>query len=79
MPQKLRLAAALLGGFLLVGAVVPSVADDKCEARIHKAEDKVRRETERHGEHSQQAENARRDLEKQRARCHGDEHHDDHR
>ena len=76
MLHKTRLVAALLGGFLLVGAVSPSLADDKCEERVRKAEANLNKEIQRHGEHSSQAEKRRRDLDKERANCRGSESRD---
>jgi len=84
MLQKTCLVVAVLGSFLLLGAVAPSVADDRCEERVRKAESKLKSEIDRHGEQSSQAEHARRDVEKQRNKCdaearrdHDNEHHDD--
>jgi hypothetical protein len=79
-----RLSAAVLGGFLLAGSVMPSMASN-CEERVRKAEEKMRHEEERHGRNSSQAEHARHDLEREKANCradhhdHHDDHHDDHR
>lgn len=78
MRRNSRLIATLLGGFLLLGAAMPSLARDKCEDRVRKAEEKVRHESDRHGERSHQAENARRNLDKERANCRVDDHHDHH-
>jgi len=77
MLQKSRFVALVLGGLLLVGSAMPMVADT-CEDRLRRDDEKVKRETEHHGEHSKQAESARRNLEKDRANCHVDEHHDEH-
>jgi hypothetical protein len=76
MFRKNRLVAAVLGGFLLFGTLTPIVAADDCKARVRKAEETVNRERDRHGEHSKQAEQARRKLEKERANCPAYEHHD---
>lgn len=73
------LIGTALGAFLLAGAVVPLQArdrDDRCEQRIRKAEANLNKEVRRHGEHSRQAEQRRRELEQARARCRADEHHD---
>ena len=80
-PGKTILLAALFGVLLLVGAAAPTLAgdrDDKCRERVHKAEMKLRREIERHGEHSRQAEKRRNELERARERCGGghDRDHD---
>lgn len=84
MFQKSYLVAAILGGFLLLGAVAPSVAADRCEEHVRKAEEKLKKEIDRHGEQSSQAEHARRDVEKQRTKCNAEaqqdrnmDHHDD--
>jgi len=76
---KTTLLAAVLGAFLLVGSVAPTVArdrDDECRERIHKAEAKLRHEIERHGEHSRQAEKRRHELERARERCDRDHNRD---
>jgi F0F1-type ATP synthase membrane subunit b/b' len=75
MFQKTHLVAAVLGGFLLVGSVVPSVAADNCEEHVRKAEEKLKKEIDRHGEQSSQAEHARRDVEKQRDKCNAEAQH----
>lgn len=71
--------AALLVGLLTFGTT-PVLAfdrdhDEKCERRIHKAEDALRDAERRHGEHSRQAEQRRRQLEETRERCHRDHDH----
>ncbi len=79
---KATLLAAALGGLLLLGSATPTQArdrDDKCAQRIHKAEEKLEREIHRHGEHSRQARNSRRNLEKARASCRGERDRDDRR
>ena len=67
------LGAAFVIALFVTGAV-PSQAKDrddrKCEQRIHKAEVKLQNAERKHGDHSRQAEKARRDLEDARARCH---------
>ena len=82
---KATLVAAMFGVFLLGGCVVPILAGDRdheCRERIEKAEAKLRREIDRHGERSQQAEKRRHELEEARERCGGDHdrdhHHDNH-
>lgn len=73
--------AMALGGFLLIGGCVASQASDhrgQCEQRVRKAEANLRKEVERHGERSHQAEQRRRELEKARASCRGDERGDHH-
>ena len=47
--------------------------DAKCEHRIRKAEQNLDNAVRRHGEHSRQAEQKRRNLEQVRASCRGEE------
>lgn len=70
---------ALLSIVGLVGASVPARADrgDRCERRIHQAEEKLHRAVERHGENSRQAHKRREQLEEARRHCgRGDKDHD---
>jgi uncharacterized protein YlxW (UPF0749 family) len=72
------LATAMIGAMLTVGGVVPSQASDhnnKCEQRVRKAEKNLDKEVKKHGEHSRQAEQRRRDLQQAREQCRGNEHH----
>lgn len=80
MIRKTGFAALCLSLFLLAGVAIPSQAEsrDQCQERVRKAEENLRREVDRHGEHSSQAENRRRDLERQRQACRSDEHRDHH-
>ena len=67
-----------LGVLLLAGGVARTQASDndrQCQQRIHRAEEKLRKEIDRHGEHSRQAEKRRHDLEEARRSC-GEEHHE---
>jgi hypothetical protein len=76
---KITLLAAVFGAFLLVGGGAPIVAGDRdngCRERIQKAEEKLRHAIDRHGEHSQQAEKRRHELEKVRERCGADRDRD---
>lgn len=68
--RKTTLTALLLGSCLF-GGVVSLQADHRsdCEKRIQKAEDKLYKEIRKHGEHSRQAENRRRDLDQARYGC----------
>jgi len=58
----------------LVGPWLPTRADDrderheKCEKRIHQAEDKLRDAVQRHGEDSRQARKRREELEEAKRR-----------
>lgn len=77
MSTRKIITAVLLGGFLLVGGTVPSYARnhrDKCEERIRKAEENLRKAERKHGEHSRQAENKRQELERARENCRMDRH-----
>jgi len=82
---KTTLVAAMLGVFLLVGCVASALAGDRdheCRERIEKADAILRREIDRHGERSRQAERRRHELEETRERCRGDRdrdyNHDNH-
>jgi hypothetical protein len=70
---------SLLLGSCLLGSVATSRADQwsDCEKRIHKAEENLHNEIRKHGEHSRQADNRRRELEQARYGCRGYEtdHH----
>ena len=59
-------------GLLMLGSPAPMRAgdrDDKCERRIHKAQENLRQAERRHGEHSRQAEQRRHQLEETREKC----------
>ncbi len=58
-------------------ASAPARADDKCDRRIHQAEDKLRDAVQRHGEDSKQARKRRHELEEAKRQC-GDHHDMDH-
>lgn len=80
MHRLLKVLAALITALMLFGSSVIAIAADrdrKCEERIHKAEDNLRRAIHRHGEHSRHAEQKRHQLEEARERCHDRDH--DHR
>lgn len=83
MTKKRGFLAMILVLFFLMGSAIPTPAmdrDDKCERRIHQAEENLQKAVRRHGEHSRQAEQKRRQLEEARERCHHDRDHDhDHR
>ena len=66
----------------LAGSSLPARADDRdrdnrCERRIHQAEDKLRDAVNRHGEDSKQARKRRHELEEAKRQC-GDHHDRDH-
>ncbi len=72
---------ALLAMAGLLGTSVPLRADDaheRCEKRIHKAEDKVRDAVHRYGENSRQAHKRREQLEDARRKCGYYDHDRDH-
>ena len=78
--KKIGIPAALLSACLLMGSALPMHADDrdrKCERQIHNAEEALHKAIGKHGEHSRQAEQKRRQLEETRERCrHHDRDHD---
>jgi hypothetical protein len=80
MTKRHGILAAVLAAFFLLGSGVPTQAmnrDDKCERRIHQAETNLQKAIRRHGEHSRQAQQRRRELEEARERCrHHDRDHD---
>ena len=81
MKEKTGVLAVILAAFFLFGSAPPARAldrDDKCERRIHRAEENLEKAIRRHGEHSRQAEQRRHQLEEVRERCHRDRDHDDH-
>jgi len=63
---------AMLAGLFLAGSA-PARAD--CAKDIRKAEANLDKAVRKHGEHSPQAEQRRRELEDVRRRCHWEEHH----
>lgn len=67
---------AMLGASFLAGTAAPARADrdDKCRNDIRKAEENLDKAVRKHGEHSKQAEDRRRQLEEVRRRCHWEEH-----
>src|SRR5262245_51013698 len=74
--RKTTLTSLLLGSCLFSG-VVSLQADHRsdCEKRIQKAEDNLYKEIRKHGEHSRQAENRRRELEQASYGCRDVAHH----
>ena len=69
---------AVLSVSLVVGTATPANADqdDRCRRDVHRAEQNLEKAIHKHGEHSRQAEDRRRQLEEVRERCHmrGDDH-----
>jgi hypothetical protein len=64
--------SAIVGTALLAGLPTAAYADhqDRCRRDIDKAEHNLAKEVRKHGEHSRQAEERRRQLEAVHARCH---------
>lgn len=60
---------AAFGLCLLVTPTRSCDHDQDCPRRIERAEERLRHEIERHGEHSRQAEEKRRELEEVRRDC----------
>lgn len=78
---KSKVLAVALIAFALIIGTVPARGDDrdeKCERRIHKAEENLERAVHRHGEHSRQADQRRHQLEEVRERCHHNHDRDHH-
>lgn len=65
---------AAFGVCLLVAPTRSCDHERDCAKRIHKAEERLRKEIDRHGERSRQAEEKRHELEEARRGC-GEEHH----
>ena len=76
--QKMSFVALLtIGG--LVGGSIPAHADrddDRCERKVHKAEERLRQAVDRYGENSRQAHRRHEQLEEARRRCGRDHDHD---
>jgi hypothetical protein len=53
----------------MAATATPAHAERRCEREVRKAEEHYRDAVRRHGEHSKQAEHARREVENARARC----------
>ena len=68
---RTSMTAGLLGGALLLGSALPSVADARsdCEKRVRKAEHNLQHEIDRHGEHGKNVDKRRRELERERQNC----------
>ena len=66
---------ATLGVWMLFAPTPSCDHDRECAKRIHRAEENLRKEIDRHGEHSRQAEEKRRELEEARRGC-GVERHE---
>ena len=73
--KMLSIALLIIAG--LVGGSLPARADDRCERKIHKAEEKHREAVQRYGENSRQAHKRHEQLEEVRRQC-GRDHDRDH-
>lgn len=65
---------AALGVWLLFVPTWSCDRDHDCAARIRRAEERLQKEVDRHGEHSRQAEEKRRELEETKRACGGEPH-----
>ena len=63
------LFVATLGAFMLFAPVRSCDHDNGCPERIRRAEERLRREVDRHGEGSRQAEEKRHELEETKRAC----------
>ena len=79
MTRSMRMVCVgLLSVAGFAASSLPARADEKCEKRVHQAEDKLRDAIRRHGEDSKEARKRREQLEDARRRCPDyHEHHDD--
>ena len=70
MLSRLFRNAGLLGfsAMLFFGSTTAS-AEERCERRVRRAEIQLQQAVQRHGEHSRQAANKRRNLERARESC----------
>ena len=80
MTQRLRLLVLILAATFMAGSALPSKAldrdDDRCHRQVEKAEHNLDKAVRKHGEHSEQAERRRHELEEARERCHHDHDRD---
>ena len=79
MAKKRWIVASALAVVFLLGTAVPLRAwegDEKCERRIHKAEQNLEKAVRKHGEHSEQAERRRHEVQEARERCRHDHDRD---
>lgn len=76
-----KLYSVVLAGALALSCASPLLArdhDDKCDQRIRKAEHNLDDAVRKHGEHSRQAEQKRRQLDEAREKCGRKDHDHDH-
>jgi len=79
MIRKTSIIALLLGSFLMIGSVVPSMAAPKnCEHQVQQAEKHLRDQERKHGANSKQAREAREKLDRERAACRPNHDRHDH-
>jgi F0F1-type ATP synthase epsilon subunit len=78
MTKKPGIVATILAALFLFGSAIPvrALDDDRCERRIHKAEENLQKAIRKHGEHSRQAEQKRHELEEAREQCRHDHDRD---
>jgi len=71
MFRKTSIVAAVLGGVLLMGGALPSLADAQrdCEKRVRTAEQNLQHEIDRHGERGKDVERRKQELERERQNC----------
>jgi len=71
MLQKSKtLVSTLVIALFLAGAFpVSALANERCEERIRRAEERLHQAERKHGEHSRQAQRRRHELEEARAHC----------
>lgn len=74
--QKMFSIALLIIAGLVGGSLPARADDDRCEKKIHKAEEKHREAAQRYGENSPQAHKRHEQLEEVRRRCGRDHDHD---
>jgi hypothetical protein len=71
MFRKNTIVAVALGGVLLIGGALPSLADERsdCEQRVREAEYNLQLEIDRHGEQGRDVDERRQYLERERQNC----------
>lgn len=67
--RSIRMAIGVgISGIMLFGSMTAMA--DNCDKRMRDAQHNLDKQVQRHGEHSRQAEDARRQMEHVRASCH---------
>lgn len=75
--EKIAVTVAMAGALLLVAAPRARADDDhreRCQHAVEKAEARLDRAIQKHGDHSHEAEERRRDLNAERDRCWNEYH-----